>query len=132
MDEESRKRILLVDDEPDILAVMAAVLSNGGYEVIKASSGKEAIDLAQVKHPDLILMDIKMPDMDGVRATDILKSNPSTKNMPIAYLTNLVDEHQAVDGHVTGSKIGGLFFIPKTSKPDKKIQLVEKTLASVN
>ncbi|MFH1753689.1 MAG: response regulator [Candidatus Omnitrophota bacterium] len=125
---DKRKKLLLVDDEPDILAVMAAILRNGGYDVIQARSGEEALSLAEAQKPDLILLDIKMPGMDGVKTTDALKNNPKTKNIPIAYLTNLVEEDEVLDGHVLGSRIGGLYFIPKTYGSEKILELVKENL----
>ena len=126
--EKVQKKILLVDDSKDILDAIGLMLSEAGYNVIKASSGKEAIPLAETEQPDLILLDIKMPEMDGVKTTDILRSHRSTGNIPIAYLSSLVSEKQAQGGHVLGSKIGNLFFIPKTSSREKILELIEKSL----
>ncbi len=127
---DKKKKLLIVDDEPDMLAVMVAILRNGGYDVIQASCGSEAINLAVSERPDLILLDIKMPGMDGVKTTDALKNNPETKDIPIAYLTNLVEEDEVLNGHVMGSKIGNLYFIPKTYKAEKIIELVQQNLDS--
>ncbi len=127
---DKKKKLLIVDDEPDMLAVMVAILRNGGYDVIQASCGDKAISLAMSEHPDLILLDIKMPGMDGVKTTDVLKNNPETKNIPIAYLTNLVEEDEVLNGHVLGSKIGNLYFIPKTYKAEKIIEMVQQNLDS--
>lgn len=123
-----QKKILIIDDELDMLAVMAAILRRGGYNVLKALGGKQGIAMAESEQPDLILLDIKMPGMDGVQTTDALKNIDATRNIPIAYLTNLVDEEDIKDGHVLGSKIGGLFFIPKTYKAEKIIELVKQSL----
>lgn len=126
MDKPKKKKILIVDDEPDMLDVMSAVLSNGGFDVIKSLTGKEAIKLAETEHPDMILLDIKMPIMDGVKTTDILKSKSSTRNIPIAYLSNLVEEKQLVQGRLIGSKIGNIFFIPKQYPPEKIINIIKQ------
>nr|MBP7217120.1 hypothetical protein [Candidatus Omnitrophota bacterium] len=67
---------------------------------------------------------IQMPGMDGVEATDILKNNESTRTIPIAYLSNIVDEKQVKDGFVPGSRIGNLHFIPKTYSAEKILELV--------
>ncbi|PIU40979.1 MAG: hypothetical protein COS99_07900 [Candidatus Omnitrophica bacterium CG07_land_8_20_14_0_80_42_15] len=126
--EKLQKKILIVDDSKDILDAIGFMLSKAGYDVIKASNGKEAIALADKERPDLILLDIKMPEMDGVQTTDILRSCQTTGKIPIAYLSSLVSEKQVQGGHVLGSKIGNLFFIPKTSSPEKIIELIEKSL----
>lgn len=129
---KKKKKILIVDDEPDLLTVMGATLTFGGFDVVKALSGKEAILLADAEHPDLILLDIRMPGMDGVKTTDILRSRDSTRNIPIVYLSNLVEDKQVVAGHVLGSKIGDLFFIPKTYSAEKIIEIVHEALRAAN
>ena len=128
MNNVKKKKILLVDDEADMLTVMGAVLHNGGFDVIKASSGKEAVGLAKTERPDLILLDLKMPQMDGVATTDVLKSKSATREIPIAYLSNLIDEKQLVKSRALGSKIGNLFFIPKTYSPEKILKIVNHCL----
>jgi CheY-like chemotaxis protein len=124
----AKKKILIVDDEADMLETMAFILSKAGYDIIKASRGKDAIALAQSEHPDLILLDIKMPEMDGVNTSDILRSHQSTGAIPIAYLSSLVSEKQVKDGHVLGSKIGDLYFIPKTYSAEKIVELVKLSM----
>ena len=128
MNNVKKKKILLVDDEADMLIVMEAILHNGGFDVVKASSGKEAIGLAEAERPDLILLDIKMPQMDGVATTDVLKAKSSTREIPIAYLSNLVNEKQLVEGRVLGGKICNLFFIPKTYPAEKILKVVNHCL----
>jgi two-component system alkaline phosphatase synthesis response regulator PhoP len=127
---ETKKKILIVDDEPDILEVMEAILANAGFEILKAGNGRDALILARDEQPDLILLDIKMPEMDGEAITEILRNSPLTRNIRIAYLSNLVHERQVRDGHVTGSKIGDLYFIPKTYSADRIIELVNRNLES--
>jgi CheY-like chemotaxis protein len=126
--EEPKKKILLVDDDPDILTVMGAILDNAGYDVLKAYGGREAITMAEAGHPDLILLDIRMPGMDGVETTDILRSKASTRDIPIAYLTNLVEEKQLVENHILGSRIGNVVFIPKTYSTEKILELIRLSL----
>ena len=125
---EEKKKILIVDDEKDTLESMTFILSHAGYNVLTATSGKEAILLAQDELPDLILLDIRMPEMDGVKTTDILKSYHATAKIPIAYLSSVVSERDVKDGHVLGSKIGDLHFIPKTYSPEKIIEFVKRSL----
>jgi CheY-like chemotaxis protein len=126
---EQKKKILLVDDQKDTLESMEYILSHAGYNVLTASSGKEAVLRAEDEQPDLILLDIRMPDMDGVKTTDILKSHQSTAKIPIAYLSNVVSERAVQkDGHVAGAKIGDLYFIPKTYSPEKILEFVKRSL----
>jgi len=79
--------ILLVDDEPDLTFVLSAHLRASGYNVLIGRSGREAIEMAEAHQPDLIVMDVGMPEMDGVTATRRLKSDPKTEHIPIIMLT---------------------------------------------
>ena len=81
------KVILIVDDEPSNLKLTCALLQASGYKTIEATDGKQGVELAKARKPDLILMDIQMPDMDGLEATRILKADATTKNIPIVALT---------------------------------------------
>jgi len=81
------KLILIVEDEPQNLKLFCTVLQAAGYETIEAAEGKQGIELARVRKPDLILMDILMPGMDGLEATRILKADAATKDIPISALT---------------------------------------------
>jgi two-component system alkaline phosphatase synthesis response regulator PhoP len=80
-------RILAVDDEPHILKLVAFSLKAGGFEVIEASDGLSAIAIAEAEQPDLILMDVMMPVLDGFEACRRLKENPATKDIPVVMLT---------------------------------------------
>lgn len=84
-------KILIVDDNSDFREITRLSLSNSGYEVLEASSGREAIDAARKEQPDLILLDILMPGLDGYAACRQLKTNPTTKHIPIIVLTALGD-----------------------------------------
>jgi len=81
------KRILAVDDEPHILKLVGFSLKAGGFEVIEASDGLSAIEIAEAEQPDLILMDVMMPVLDGYESCRRLKANPATANIPVVMLT---------------------------------------------
>lgn len=84
----SKKRILVIDDDEDIQDVALVALEVvGGWEVITASSGEEGIDLAATKQPDAILLDVMMPDLDGIATLEQLKANPVTQAIPVIFLT---------------------------------------------
>lgn len=125
-----KKKILIVDDEDDVRSTVGSILSNAGYEVIAASNGKDAALLARKERPNLILLDIRMPEMDGALTTDILKNDASTSDIPIIYLSGLVKEKELEDGegHVFGSKIGDVHFVPKDQPPEKLLETVKKYL----
>jgi len=81
------KKILLVDDEPDILKVVIFRQKASGYQVVAASDGSEAFEAAEREKPDLIMLDVNMPVMDGIQALEKLKSDEGTKNIPVIMLT---------------------------------------------
>jgi len=84
-----RKNILIVDDEKDVLSVLEKGLTAEGYFVITASSGNDAIVLAKSRHPDLIILDVLMPGMDGGEVARKLKDVPETKDIPVIFLTGM-------------------------------------------
>jgi two-component system, cell cycle response regulator DivK len=83
------KRILIVDDDARNLRLLCALLRASGYVAIEAANGQEAIDKARNQHPDLIVMDILMPVMDGMEATRQIKADQETKDIPVIALTSL-------------------------------------------
>lgn len=113
--------ILIVDDTPANLRLLSHVLNKKGYKHIEASNGKEAVQLARENEPDLILLDIMMPDMDGYEVIKEIKSNDHTEDIPIIFLSSLTD----TDDKVEGFKSGGVDYI---TKPFQK----EETLARIN
>jgi two-component system cell cycle response regulator DivK len=80
---EKRKRILVVEDNPLSLALLKQLLKVHGYEILETPEGLEAIDIAHDKQPDLILMDIRLPDIRGLDVTRLLKQDDQTKTIPI-------------------------------------------------
>lgn len=84
-----RKNILIVDDEKDVLMVLEKGLTAEGYSVITASNGNEAIDLAKSRHPDLVILDVLMPGMDGGEVARKLKDVLETKDIPVVFLTGM-------------------------------------------
>lgn len=93
------KTILVVDDEPAICANMQALLETRGYRVIVASQGREAVDMARAEHPSLMLLDVKLPVLDGLEVCRLLKEERATRRIPIVMLTaldTLADVEKAV------------------------------------
>ena len=103
MNSEEPKRILIVDDDPGVCKLLGLRLKREGFTVSSAFSGKQGVEIAINQGADLIIMDIMMPDMDGSEASQILKENKQTKNIPILYLTALEkkeEESQFDDIHM--------------------------------
>jgi len=84
---KSAKKILLVEDNNDIRKLLALFIKRLGYEVFEAATGLEAIYLASMVRPDLIMMDLRVPEIDGTEATACLKDNPSTRDIPVLITT---------------------------------------------
>src|SRR5205085_6442094 len=113
MTDKDRMKILLVDDEPDILEFMDYNLKKENYDVVKAGNGKEAISLAKKEHPDLIILDIMMPEMDGIETCRQLREIPEFKNTLIAFLTARNEDYSQIAGFETGADD----YITKPIKP---------------
>ncbi len=103
LESKGNLKILVADDEEDILKVLEMRLNDAGYEVIKARNGKEAVKYAFKEKPDLIVMDVMMPDMDGFEATKILRSNLETAVIPILLLTAKKDNESELKGFDAGA-----------------------------
>lgn len=88
-DEKSRAhwKILIVDDEPDIIMYLKVLLENSGYEVVSASDGKEGLDLARTEQPDLVCLDIMMPKKSGVALYQEIKTDPELKKLPCVIIS---------------------------------------------
>src|SRR2546426_6714442 len=87
-----KKKILIVEDNKDSLEILGLRVTAIGYQVIKARNSKEAIAFAEAEGPDLIFMDMELPDADGVKTTAILKQNPKTSRIPVVALTAWMSE----------------------------------------
>ncbi|MBM4140070.1 MAG: response regulator [Nitrospira sp.] len=117
-------KILIVEDNEKNLKLFRSLLNSQGYETIEARDGEEGVRLAKYQKPDLILMDIQMPVMDGGTATRILKENPETKNIPVIALTSYAmkgdRERFLSEGFVK--------YIAKPIKLDEFLEVVRKYL----
>jgi DNA-binding response OmpR family regulator len=85
------KKILIIEDETSLIEVLANKITSEGFEVIKASNGEEGLETALSSHPDLILLDIIMPKMDGITMLTKLREDAWGRNVPVVILTNLSD-----------------------------------------
>lgn len=96
-------KILLVDDEEDILDILAYNLEKEGFSVARASNGEQGIMMAETINPDLIVLDIMMPKMDGIQACQILRSKPQFKDTQIIFLTARNEEYSEMAGFEAGA-----------------------------
>ncbi|HTM07401.1 MAG TPA: response regulator [Verrucomicrobiae bacterium] len=96
-----KKRILLVEDNPATIDVVQKELEFLGYDAITAEDGQKAVEMAEAHLPDLIIMDISLPHMDGLQATALIRQNPKTKSIPILAATARAlpgDREKCIDG----------------------------------
>lgn len=117
-------RILIVDDEPDILEILGFNLTKSGYEVETATDGKEALTKVPVFKPDLILLDIMMPRMDGVEVCRTLRENPANDKISIVFLTARSEDFT----QIAALDFGGDDFITKPVKPAVLISRIKAIL----
>lgn len=118
------KKILLVDDEPDILELIGYNLRQEGYDVFTANNGKEGIDMARSVHPDLIILDVMMPEMDGMEVCNIIRSDAKLAHITVAFLTARGEDYS----QVAGFDAGGDDYITKPVKPKVLVSRVKALL----
>ena len=105
LDEAARRaRILVVDDEPNNRLLLQVMLANDGYEIVTASAGAEALALVEQQPPDLIVLDVMMPGMDGYQVASRIKANPATRHIPVIMLTALSDKNSMMHGLNAGAE----------------------------
>jgi len=117
-------KLLLVDDEPDILEFLGYNLKKEGYEVFTAQNGAQGIELAKKERPDLILLDVMMPGMDGIEVCDNLRNSAETKNILIAFLTARGEDYSQIAGFDAGADD----YITKPIKPKVLVSRVNALL----
>jgi len=118
--------VLVVDDFADNREMYSEYLSFSGYEVIEARNGKEAVDAAQQRQPDIIIMDLSLPVMDGWEATRRLKADQRTNAIPVVALTG-----HAMQGHSKGAMEAGCdSFVAKPCLPDQLVAEIRKMLST--
>jgi two-component system alkaline phosphatase synthesis response regulator PhoP len=126
--ENSSVKLLLVDDEPDILEFMEYNLRKEGFQVLLAHNGKEAVDMARKEKPQLILMDIMMPVMDGIEACRLIRDMPELQHTVIAFLTARNEEYS----QIAGFDVGADDYISKPVKPRLLVSRIKALLRRVN
>ncbi len=117
-------KILLVDDEQDILEIVGYNLSQEGYQIVTASNGKEAVAKAKKEHPQLIIMDVMMPEMDGMEACENIRKIPELQDTIITFLTARSEDYSQVAGFDAGADD----YIAKPIKPKVLVSKVQALL----
>lgn len=125
---KNKAKILLVDDEPDILEIVGFNLSQEGYKIVTATNGKEAITKAKAELPNLIIMDVMMPEMDGIEACEAIRKIPELENVIITFLTARSEDYTQVAGFDAGADD----YISKPIKPKLLVSKVNALLRRFN
>ncbi|MFQ5917213.1 MAG: PleD family two-component system response regulator [Candidatus Binatia bacterium] len=114
---DNKRTIMVVDDNPDIVTIVKTILEVKGYVVQSAFSGQEVLNLLEEQKPDLIILDVMMPQMDGLEVLTRLKGDPGTASIPIILLTAKVQYEDVLGGY----KMGADYYI---TKPFTSTQLI--------
>jgi len=101
---DTDKRILIVDDEDDVITYLSALLTDAGYQVVTARNGVEAMEAVEKQRPDLISLDITMPEKSGVRFYREMRENPDLAGVPIVIVTGVTNPWAGKDGEGTFEK----------------------------
>ncbi|NLM88628.1 MAG: response regulator, partial [Syntrophomonadaceae bacterium] len=120
-------KILVVDDEDYIVELVKFNLEKEGYQVIVANDGRSALNMVQAEHPDLILLDIMLPNVDGLEVCRILKQSSTTNSIPIIMLTAKGDEIDTV----LGLEMGADDYIKKPFSPREMVARVKARLRAL-
>ncbi|MBN1304702.1 MAG: response regulator [Anaerolineales bacterium] len=118
-------KILIAEDERDIRDLVAFTLRFAGFEVVVASNGQEAVELAGQEVPDLILMDVRMPRLTGYDACRTIKADPSLRDIPVVFLSAKGQEGEVQ----TGMEVGAEEYLLKPFAPDQLTERVRTILS---
>lgn len=116
------KTVLVCDDDPVILRLLEVNLELEGYDVLSAHHGEEAVSLAQSKHPDLVILDIMMPRLDGYETAERLKADEGTKDIPIIFLSAKAQLSDIEKGREYGVEE----YLTKPFDPSRLLEVVER------
>lgn len=103
-----KQRILIVDDDPELARMIGVILHKSGYEVTTATNGREGLAKANQVRPDLVILDVMMPDMSGIEVCQKLRDRPVTRTVPIIMLSAMSD----IDTKLSGFQVGADDYIP--------------------
>ena len=121
-----RHSILSVDDERDVTELLRFHFTKAGYEVLTASSGREAIETIRCRRPDLVLLDLMLPDIDGFGVCEILRCSAATAAIPIIILS----AWETTDARNVGMELGALDYVTKPFSPRDLVERVDRLFRS--
>ena len=129
MAEENKKKVVCVEDEPEIIDLIRLILGRKGYDLTGATGGQEGLDTIRRVKPDLVLLDLMMPDMDGWEVYQQMKADPDLKDIPVIVVTA---KAQSID-KILGLHIAKVDdYVTKPFGPQELLQSVERVLGLKN
>jgi two-component system, OmpR family, alkaline phosphatase synthesis response regulator PhoP len=124
-----KKKILLIDDDPDFVEAVKVIVENGGYDVSVAYDGEEGLEAVDTVKPDLIVLDVMMPVMNGHEACAKLKANPATAKIPVILLTAVADRvTTSTYTHRDMLESDAEDYMPKPVEPQELLKLIKNWL----
>ena len=123
-EKSAKPRILLVDDQESVLKLLDAILKVRNYDVMYASNGLDAVEIALSVKPNLILLDIMMPGMDGFKVCQTLKANEPTKDIPVVFLTARGDDAD----REMGERVGASGFVKKPFRSAELLNIISELI----
>jgi CheY-like chemotaxis protein len=121
---DTKKKVLIVDDEPNVRRLLHSILSKN-FEVFEAEDGRQAIEMASAQKPDVVLMDMMMPKMDGLTACHMIKNDPATKTIPVIMVTAIGFELNVK----LSQQMGASGYITKPFSSDDLLDKIAQVLA---
>lgn len=125
MEQAKKSKILVVDDEEAALDLAEIKLNELGYDAITATNGKDCLKIAKEEKPDLILLDVMMPELDGGGTAQLLLENPETQNIPIIFLTSIISEEEERESL---GEFGGRLFVAKPLNKERLSEAIKTAL----
>jgi DNA-binding response OmpR family regulator len=116
--------ILVADDDPDIVALVSAVLRRAGFDVVEASDGAEALELLRTRRPQLAVLDISMPKLDGMEVLQFMRAEPESSAVPVVLLSARAQEADVRDGYAQGASK----YVRKPFSPRELVAVVRELL----
>jgi CheY-like chemotaxis protein len=119
---ETRSTVLVVEDEPEVADLLRLTLESDGHEVIATRSGEEALRLAREKHPDMISLDIRLPDLSGFEVLELLKRDAETADIPVVIISVVADSER-------GLKLGAIDYLTKPLDVDRLLEVIDRVMS---
>jgi len=116
--------IVVADDDPDIMLLVSSVLSKNGFEIVRATNGADALELVRSRRPDLAVLDISMPTLDGLDVLRAVRSDPETADLPVILLSARAQEADVKNGYAAGASK----YVKKPFSPRELVTAVRELL----